>query len=602
MVYGRALHAAAQAYHRRQMAGAADGARGAPRGARRELGVGRLPDPRARGGAAGRPRTRPSPASGRTSSGTRRTRSRSSRTSPSPSGRIGCAAATTGSTATRRGGRSSPTTSRATSATWRPPTAARASRSSCRSTPSRTRPSTERCPTSWRSTSSSRGSSAARSRPRSAWRKAQESLATVADGIRAGRFDATPSADALRLLPVPRDLPRRRSMSGRHRAIVAALFLLGVLALVAPRRLCRQRLPGRDRAAALPGRDAKRRHRHRPGVGGGRAARRAVRLPRRVRGAPPHRLSWRLGAGGPPRAAGGPRGGRAGRPPARRRPQRPDGALRPRSWPAWPSGSRRLAPTPDRRTDDRPRPSTMRPPRILPDALDLSHRVHANPEIAFQEVQASQWTAELLERHGFEVTAPAGGLDTAFVARWRGRPAGAGDRLRRRVRRAPGGRPRLRPQPDVLVERRGGDRRRAGRWGATSRGEIRFIGTPAEEAGNGKVHLIAAGSSPTSTSASRSTRRTRTAPRSSPWRSPRSASTFHGKLAHASGDPWLGKNALDAIVLLLHDGRPVAAAPEARRAGARHHHPRRRGAEHRPRPDERSLVPPHAGRRGPRRR
>ena len=27
------------------------------------------------------------------------------------------------------------------------------------------------------------------------------------------------------------------------------------------------------------------------------------------------------------------------------------------------------------------------------------------------------WTAELLERHGFEVIAPAGGLETAFVAR-----------------------------------------------------------------------------------------------------------------------------------------------------------------------------------------
>ena len=52
---------------------------------------------------------------------------------------------------------------------------------------------------------------------------------------------------------------------------------------------------------------------------------------------------------------------------------------------------------------------------VLPDALDLSHRVHAAPEIAFQEVQASKWTAQLLERHGFEVTAPVGGLETAFV-------------------------------------------------------------------------------------------------------------------------------------------------------------------------------------------
>ena len=55
---------------------------------------------------------------------------------------------------------------------------------------------------------------------------------------------------------------------------------------------------------------------------------------------------------------------------------------------------------------------------MLPEALDLSHRVHANPEIAFEERQASRWTAELLERHGFEVTAPVGGLETAFVARW----------------------------------------------------------------------------------------------------------------------------------------------------------------------------------------
>jgi metal-dependent amidase/aminoacylase/carboxypeptidase family protein len=57
---------------------------------------------------------------------------------------------------------------------------------------------------------------------------------------------------------------------------------------------------------------------------------------------------------------------------------------------------------------------------VLDDALALSHQVHANPEIAFQERQAAAWSAELLARHGFEVTAPVGGLETAFVARWRG--------------------------------------------------------------------------------------------------------------------------------------------------------------------------------------
>ncbi len=61
---------------------------------------------------------------------------------------------------------------------------------------------------------------------------------------------------------------------------------------------------------------------------------------------------------------------------------------------------------------------------VLPEALDLSHRVHAAPEIAFEEHQASRWTADLLGQHGFEVTAPAGGLETAFVPRWRGERAG----------------------------------------------------------------------------------------------------------------------------------------------------------------------------------
>ena len=57
---------------------------------------------------------------------------------------------------------------------------------------------------------------------------------------------------------------------------------------------------------------------------------------------------------------------------------------------------------------------------VLPEALELSHRVHANPEIAFEERQAAAWTAELLGNNGFELTAPVGGLETAFVARWRG--------------------------------------------------------------------------------------------------------------------------------------------------------------------------------------
>ena len=186
---------------------------------------------------------------------------------------------------------------------------------------------------------------------------------------------------------------------------------------------------------------------------------------------------------------------------------------------------------------------------VMPEAMDLSHRVHATPEIAFQEQQASAWTAELLRSKGFDVTSPAGGLDTAFVARWQGRPggpviafAGEYDAL-----------------PEVghgcghnlmCSSSAGAAIAAADVLGRDFSGEIRFIGTPAEEAGNGKVHLIHAGLfddvdvclqiHPSDTNASESVCLAVI----------EVGVTFHGTLAHASADPWLGKNALDAIVLL----------------------------------------------------
>ncbi len=186
---------------------------------------------------------------------------------------------------------------------------------------------------------------------------------------------------------------------------------------------------------------------------------------------------------------------------------------------------------------------------VMPEALDLSHRVHANPEIAFHERQAAGWTAELLARSGFEVTAPVGGLETAFVARW------AGNR--------PGPVIAFAAEYDALPEvghgcghnlmcssSAGAAISAARILGRDFGGEIRVIGTPAEEAGNGKVHLIAAGVfddvdaclqiHPSDSNSAEVLALAVT----------EIGVTFHGVLAHASGDPWLGKNALDAIVLL----------------------------------------------------
>ena len=61
--------------------------------------------------------------------------------------------------------------------------------------------------------------------------------------------------------------------------------------------------------------------------------------------------------------------------------------------------------------------------------MELSHRIHANPEPAFEEHQASAWIADGLRGHGFEVEHPAGSLDTAIRAVHRGGRAGDGPRI-----------------------------------------------------------------------------------------------------------------------------------------------------------------------------
>lgn len=186
---------------------------------------------------------------------------------------------------------------------------------------------------------------------------------------------------------------------------------------------------------------------------------------------------------------------------------------------------------------------------ILPEALDLSHRVHAAPELAFEEQRAATWTAELLQRHGFDVTRPVGGLETAFVARWRGTAAGPVIALA--------------GEYDALPEvghgcghnlmcssSAGAAIAAANVLGREFAGEIRFIGTPAEEAGNGKVYLIRAGVFDDVDACLQIHPADNTSAEIRCLAITEVRVAFHGVLAHASADPWLGRNALDAIVLL----------------------------------------------------
>lgn len=49
--------------------------------------------------------------------------------------------------------------------------------------------------------------------------------------------------------------------------------------------------------------------------------------------------------------------------------------------------------------------------------VDLSHKIHANPEAGFEERKASSWITDMLADAGFEIKANLCGLPTAFSAR-----------------------------------------------------------------------------------------------------------------------------------------------------------------------------------------
>ncbi|HEY5274248.1 MAG TPA: M20 family metallopeptidase [Acidimicrobiales bacterium] len=48
--------------------------------------------------------------------------------------------------------------------------------------------------------------------------------------------------------------------------------------------------------------------------------------------------------------------------------------------------------------------------------VELSHRIHAHPELSFQEIDSSRWCADALEEGGFDVERHVADLETAFVA------------------------------------------------------------------------------------------------------------------------------------------------------------------------------------------
>jgi amidohydrolase len=183
--------------------------------------------------------------------------------------------------------------------------------------------------------------------------------------------------------------------------------------------------------------------------------------------------------------------------------------------------------------------------------IDLSHRIHANPEVAFEEHRAATWVAEAIAQHGFTVEHPAGRLATAVRGILRGGKGGAGPRIG------------ILAEYDALPglgHGCGHNTMAASGVGAAIAlasiadelpGEIVFLGTPAEERGSGKAIMIEDGLFEGLDAALLFHPCDRNHVESHPLASEDVDIVFHGLQAHASSDPWRGKNALDAMILLF---------------------------------------------------
>ena len=183
--------------------------------------------------------------------------------------------------------------------------------------------------------------------------------------------------------------------------------------------------------------------------------------------------------------------------------------------------------------------------------LDLSHRIHANPEPAFEEHRAAGWVAELLAGHGFEVERPAGRLATAVRARLAGGKGSDGPRIG------------ILAEYDALPglgHGCGHNTMASSGVGAAIAlaavrdafaGEVVFLGTPAEERGSGKQFMLEDGLFDGLDAALLYHPCDRNHVDIAPLASEDVSVVFKGRQSHAASEPWEGRNALDAMIALF---------------------------------------------------
>ncbi|OWY60047.1 amidohydrolase, partial [cyanobacterium TDX16] len=121
--------------------------------------------------------------------------------------------------------------------------------------------------------------------------------------------------------------------------------------------------------------------------------------------------------------------------------------------------------------------------RLADVLLDISHRIHANPELAFEEHAAHDLLTDLLEGEGLDVERGAYGLATGFAAR-----AGSGDGPTIAVLLEYDALPEIGHAcgHNVIAAAGLGAALAAARVADELGGRLLVLGTPAEEGGGGK--------------------------------------------------------------------------------------------------------------------
>lgn len=183
--------------------------------------------------------------------------------------------------------------------------------------------------------------------------------------------------------------------------------------------------------------------------------------------------------------------------------------------------------------------------------IDLSHRIHAKPEPAFEERYAAAACADMVEAAGFTVERGPGSLETAVRGRLVGGLGPDGPRIA------------VLSEYDALPglgHGCGHNSMAASGVGAALAlaavrdswaGEVVYLGTPAEERGSGKEIMLRDGLFEGIDAALLYHPCDRNHVEMYALASEDVHITFTGVASHAASDPWMGRNALDALIGLF---------------------------------------------------